>query len=63
MDDNAIVFATIMKVFATIIVYSTHEQKNIEHTWQTLLFQLNYYPFNVPHPWVFFAIIHGFSMI
>jgi len=41
MDDNII-------VFATIIVYSTHEQKNIDHIWQILLFQLDYYPFNLP---------------
>jgi len=47
MDDNVV-------VFATAIVYIPHVQRNIDHTWQTLLFQLDYYAFNVP--------IHGSSM-
>jgi hypothetical protein len=54
MDDNIVVFATTNERFLNYNSILPHEQRNIDHIWQALLFQLDYYPFNVP--------IHGFSL-
>jgi hypothetical protein len=52
--NNIIVFTTTNKMFFNCNNIFSHEQRNIDHIWQTFLFQLKYYHFDVP--------IHGSSL-
>ncbi len=55
MGDNVVIFATIMKVFATVIIYRLY-MANFAISIGVLSFQCT-------HPWVFFAIIYECFMI
>jgi hypothetical protein len=63
MDDNVVVFATTMKVFAIAIVYSTTCRKKHRPHMGNFVVSFKLLSFQCTHPWVFFAIIHGSSMI
>jgi hypothetical protein len=62
MDDNIVIFVTIMKVFVTKIVYSTTCTKKYKPHMANIFISIEILSFQCTHPWVLFAIIHGFSM-
>jgi hypothetical protein len=63
MDDNIVAFAITMKVFATTIVYSTTWTKKHRPHMENFAISIGLLSFQYTHPLVFFAIIHGSSMI
>jgi len=63
MDDNIVVFANTMKVFATTIVYSTTCTKKYRSHMANFVISSGLLFFQCTHPWVLFAIIHVSSMI
>ncbi len=56
MDDNIVVFATTMKVFATTIVYSTTCTKKYRSHMANFVISIGLL-FQCTHPWVFHDII------
>jgi hypothetical protein len=55
MDDNVV-------VFATTIVYSTTYTKKYRPHMANFVISIRLLSLQCTHPWVLFAIIHGFSM-
>jgi hypothetical protein len=56
MDDNIIIFATTMKVFATAIVYSTTCTKKHRPHMENFAISIRLLSFSCIHQWVFFVI-------
>jgi hypothetical protein len=63
MDDYVVVFAITMNFFAIAIVYSTTCRKKHKPHMANFVVSIKLLSFQCTHPWVFFAIIHGSSMI
>jgi len=63
MDDNVIVFRTTMNVFATAIVYFTTCTKKHKPHMANFVISIGLLSLQCTYPWVFFAIIHGSSII
>jgi hypothetical protein len=57
MDDNVIVFATTVKVFATTIIYSTIVTKKHRPHITNFVISIGLLSFKCTHPWVFHDII------
>jgi hypothetical protein len=63
MDDNIIVFATMMRVFTISIIYFATCTKRHRPHMANLAILIGLLSFQYTHPLVFFAIIHVFFMI
>jgi hypothetical protein len=63
MDDNVVVFATTMKVFAPAIIYSTTCTKKYRPHMANFVISIRLLSLQCTHPWVLFVIIHGSSII
>jgi multisubunit Na+/H+ antiporter MnhF subunit len=57
MDDNIVIFVTIMKVFATTIVYSITCTKKYRPHMTNFAILIGLLSFQCTHPWVFHDII------
>jgi hypothetical protein len=63
MDDNVVVFTTTMNFFATAIIFSPTCIKKYRPHMANFVISIGLLSLQCTLPWVFFAIVHGSSMI